>query len=73
MAGLTGYKNQLERGRGQDLPPREWDRESRRKKKILARNDAVMFVPANIIDGKESYSLETKRLFACFEISLTPL
>ena len=55
MAGLTGYKRQLERAEAGICPlyrPREWDRESRRKKKILAKtswyrpHDAVMFVPA---------------------------
>ena len=55
MAGLTGYRKQLERAEAGICPlyrPREWDRGSRRKKKILAisswyrPNDAVMFVPA---------------------------
>ena len=55
MAGLTGYKRQLERAEAGICPlyrPWELDRESRRKKKILAKtswyrpHDAVMFVPA---------------------------
>ena len=55
MAGLTGYRRQLENSDAGITPlyrPREWDRETRRRKKLMARTawyrpaDAVMFVPA---------------------------
>ena len=55
MAGVTGYKKQLERADAGVCPlyrPWDWEREARDKKKLLTKTswyrpqDAVMFVPA---------------------------
>ena len=71
MAGLTGYRRQLERAETGICPlygPRDWDRESRRKKKILAisswyrPHDVVMFVPAT--PGSEHSDQEDGSLMA---------